>query len=42
VQVPLQGQRPGVEPLVNEVFAQPHDGDDDVVADRAGVAGRAP
>jgi hypothetical protein len=41
VQVELQGERTGVEPLGDETFSQPHDGDDDVVRHRARVAGRA-
>ena len=41
-QVPLQGQRSSVESVGGQLFTQCHDGDDDVVADRAGVAGRAP
>jgi hypothetical protein len=37
-QVPLQGQRPGIEPVGGQLFTQPHDGGDDLVADRTGVA----
>ena len=42
VQVTLQGQRPGVEALVDEGFTQPHDGGDYVIVDCPGVAGWAP
>ena len=40
-QVPLQGHRAGVEPVGEELFAQRHDRDDDLVADGSGVAGGA-
>ena len=35
-QVPLQGQRAGVEAVGGQLFAQRHDRDDDLVADRRG------
>ena len=39
--MPLQGHRAGVEPVGEELLAQRHDRDDDLVADGSGVAGGA-
>jgi hypothetical protein len=41
-QMPLQGHRAGVEPVGDELLAQRHDRDDDLVGYGAGVAGGAP
>jgi hypothetical protein len=41
-QMPLQGHRAGVEPVTDELLAQRHDSDNDLVGYGAGVAGGAP